>query len=143
VSRSVFATQLLLAARTGKRGPDVHSAGLGTEPGWRAHPRVVTRCELLGIDVRAHASIAVTAAMVAAADVVFVMEVAQLVEMTRRFPTARRKTFLLTGLAHDAPLEIEDPAGKPDAAVDASLDHIARALKPIIEVFAARDTAAA
>jgi protein-tyrosine phosphatase len=143
VSRSVFAAELLRTARSGRRGPIVRSAGLGTEPGWRAHPRVVARCELLGGDIRAHASVSVTRAMMAAADVVFVMEIAHLVEVIRRFPAARQKTFLLTCLAPDTPMEIEDPAGKPDAAVDACLDLVARAVKPMLEIFAARDVAAA
>jgi protein-tyrosine-phosphatase len=139
VSRSVLAAQMLSASSAGQRGVRIHSAGLGTQPGWRAHPRVMARCDLLGIDVRRHGSVAVTASMVRGADVVFVMEVAQLVEMTRRFPGARSKTFLLTCLAPDVPMDIEDPAGKPDPDVDACLDHVARALKPVIEILAARD----
>jgi protein-tyrosine-phosphatase len=142
VSRSVLAAQMLSLA-AGPGGVSIRSAGLGTVPGWRAHPRVIARCELLGVDVRAHGSVAVTAEMVRDADVVFVMEVAQLVDMTRRFLMARPKTFLLTSLAPDVPLSIEDPAGKPDAEVDACLDLVARALKPVMDVVASRDTAAA
>jgi len=84
VSRSVLAAQMLSIA-AGPAGVSIRSAGLGTVPGWRAHPRVIARCELLGVDVRGHGSVAVTAEMVRDADVVFVMEVAQLVDMTRRF----------------------------------------------------------
>jgi protein-tyrosine-phosphatase len=142
VSRSVYAAQVLARATRGARALVVRSAGLGTQPGWRAHPRVVERCRALNIDVRAHASVAVTAAMMRAADVVFVMEVAQLVAVTRRFPTARQKTLLLTCLAPDVPMEIADPAGKPDAAVDACLDHVARALDPLIDAFLRRRRAA-
>jgi len=143
VSRSVFATHVLTAALQNGQAVPIRSAGLGTEPGWRAHPRVIARCAALNIDVRGHASVAVTAEMVRAADVVFVMEVAQLVDMTRRFPSARRKTFLLTCLAPDVPMDIQDPAGKADAEVDACLDHVARALKPLVEIFMRRDGAAA
>jgi glycosyltransferase involved in cell wall biosynthesis/protein-tyrosine-phosphatase len=142
VSRSVFAARVLAAALAADRGVTIRSAGLGTQPGWRAHPRVVARCLAMDIDVRRHASAAVTGEMVRTADVVFVMEVAQLVAMTRRFPGARSKTFLLTSLAPDVSRDIEDPAGKPDAEVDACLDHVARALKPVIEVLARRSPAA-
>lgn len=142
VSRSVFAASVLAATLKDQRTMTVRSAGLDTRPGWRAHPRVVTRCEALGIDIRGHGSVVVTAAMVKAADVVFVMEVSQLVAMTRRFWSARRKTFLLTCLAPEVPMDIEDPAGKPDAAVDACVDHVAQALKPLIDVFAGRQAAA-
>jgi protein-tyrosine-phosphatase len=137
VSRSVLAAQLLSASVGAQPGVRIRSAGLGTQPGWRAHSRVIARCDLLGVDIRGHGSIPVTNAMVGEADVVFVMEVAQLVEMTRRFLGARSRTFLLTCLAPDDPLDIEDPAGKPDAEVDACLDHVTRASKPIIEALAA------
>jgi len=80
---------------------------------------------------------AVTAAMVETADVVLVMEVSQLAVVWRRFPGARRKTFLLTGLALDVPLEIPDPAGKDEATLEACLDQITRALKPVIEMITA------
>jgi protein-tyrosine-phosphatase len=143
VSRSVFAANVLAAALKDSRTLSIRSAGLGTEPGWRAHPRVITRCQALGIDIRGHASVAVTVDMVRQADVVFVMEVAQLVDMTRRFFEARRKTFLLTSLAPDVPMDIADPAGKPDAEVDACMDHVARALDPVIEIFVRRGSALA
>jgi protein-tyrosine phosphatase len=135
VSRSVFAANLLATALKSRPAVTVRSAGLGTQPGWRAHPRVIARCQTLDIDVRGHASVAVTSAMVAAADVIFVMEVAHLVEMTRRFFGARRKTLLLTCLAPDVARDIEDPAGKPDPEVDACLDHVAGAVTPLIRVF--------
>jgi protein-tyrosine-phosphatase len=139
VSRSVFAAHVLTTALNGTRAVTIRSAGLGTQPGWRAHPRVVARCGALNIDIRSHASVPVTASMVRTADVIFVMEVAQLVDMTRRFWRARPKTFLLTTLAPDVPMDIQDPAGKPDSAVDACLDHVGHALKPVIDVLARRE----
>jgi protein-tyrosine-phosphatase len=143
VSRSVFAAELLKAAL--KDGPpiEVRSAGLGTEPGWRAHPRVVARCAALGIDVRGHGSAGATVQLLRGADVVFVMEVAQLVDVTRRFRGVRRKTFLLSSLAPDVPMDIADPAGKPDAEVDACLDLVARAVTPVVAGLVARVGAAA
>jgi len=103
---------------------------------------VIARCQDLNIDLRNHSSVAVTETMVRTADVVLVMEVPQLVAVRRRFFRARRKTFLLTCLAPDMPMEVEDPAGKDEAAVDACLSHIAQALKPMIEIIIDRDTAA-
>ncbi len=132
VSRSVFAANLLATALKDHPAVTVRSAGLGTQPGWRAHPRVVARCQALDIDVRAHASVAISATLVAAADVMFVMEVAHLVEMTRRFFGARGKTFLLTSLAPEVARDIPDPAGKPDDEVDACLDHVKGAVTPLI-----------
>lgn len=143
VIRSVFSAHLLSAALKGRRAVSIRSAGLETVAGWRAHPWVIARCEDLNIDLRGHSSVAVTETMVKTADVVLVMEVSQLVVVGRRFPGARRKTFLLSCLAPEVPMEIRDPAGKDEAKLDACLDHIARALKPVIEIIIDRDTAAA
>jgi protein-tyrosine phosphatase len=137
VIRSVLAARLLAAALQ-DRPVTIRSAGLATQPGWPAHPRVAARCRELDIDVDSHASTAVTQGMVKAADIVLVMEVRQVVAVMRRFPGARRKTFLLTCLAPDLPLEISDPAGKDHAVVDACLGHVERAVKPLIERLAAR-----
>jgi protein-tyrosine-phosphatase len=112
-------------------------------PGWRAHPRVIARCEDLNIDLRGHSSVAVTNTMVETADVVLVMDLSQLVVVSRRFFRARRKTFLLSCLAPDVPMEVEDPAGKDEAAVDACLAHIAQALRPVIEIITDREPTAA
>jgi protein-tyrosine-phosphatase len=143
VIRSVFAAHLISAALDDERGLSIRSAGLATESGWRPHPRVMARCSALNIDLRDHSSVVVTETMVETADIVLVMEVSQLIFVGRRFPRALRKTFLLACLAPEVPMEVEDPVGKDDAAVDACLDHIARALKPVIEIIANRDTTAA
>lgn len=132
VIRSVFAAHVLAAALPAR--VSVVSAGLETDPGWRPHPRVAARCRALDIDVSPHTSAVVDATMVEAADVIFVMEVSQVVGLAWRFPGARRKTLLLTCLAPEVPLEIRDPAGADDVTIDACLDHIARALKPVIDV---------
>lgn len=140
VIRSVFAAHLLSAAVRNRTDISILSAGLATKPGWPAHPRVIARGEALGLQLREHTSVAVTSAMLAAADVVLVMDFSQLVAVTRRFFGARRRTFLLTSMAADGPIEIRDPAGQNDAAVDRCLDDVARAIKPIAEWLTARGT---
>jgi len=143
VIRSVFATHLFSTALQGRSEVTIRSAGLATQPGWRPHPRVIARCAALNIDLGEQSSVPVTETMVMTADVVLIMELSQAVAVSRRFPRARRKTFLLSCLAPEVPMDIEDPAGKDDATVDACLDHVARALKPVIEILADRGTAAA
>ena len=140
VIRSALAGRLLSAAVEARGDVWVRSAGLDTETGWRAHRRVIARGEALNLDLTGHRAAPVTPALVAAADVVLVMDVLQLVTVTRRFFRARRRTFLLTCLAPDVPMEIPDPAGSDDATVDACLDHVERALKPIIGIMTERDT---
>jgi protein-tyrosine phosphatase len=143
VIRSVYAAELLGTGLRDKRSVAIQSAGLATEPGWQAHPRVIARCRELGVDVTSHGSKAVTEAMVRAADVVLVMEIRQILAIIRRFPVVRRKTFLLTCLAPDVPIEIADPAGRDDASVDACLDHVVRAVTPMIDALAGSDGAPA
>jgi len=143
VTRSVYAAHLLAAALQGRRAVSIRSAGLNTEPGWRAHPRVIARCQALNIDPVGHLSVQVTQMMVRTADIVLVMDVSQLMAVSRRFPRARRKTFLFACLSPEVPMEIGDPVGKDNAAVDACLDHIERALKPVIEIMTDCDTATA
>lgn len=138
VIRSALAGRVLSVAAEGCRTLSIRSAGLATQAGWRAHPRVIARGEALNLDLSRHAATPVTAAMLADADVVLVMEVSQLVTVTRRFFRARRRTFLLTCLAPDVPMEIADPAGRDDAAVDACLDLVVRAVKPLAEILTAR-----
>ena len=59
------------------------------------------------------------------------MDVPQLVALRQRFPDARAKTFLLTCLAPDEPLEIADPVDGDDLAFQGMLRHISRAAEPI------------
>src|SRR5947209_3940552 len=91
VIRSVFAAHLLSAALEDLAPIVIRSAGLETVPGWPAHPYVGAYAANLQIDLRGHSSALATQTMVAAADVVLVMEVSQLVVVRRRFPGTRRK----------------------------------------------------
>ena len=77
-----------------------------------------------------------------AADVVFVMEVAQLVDDDAALLQARAaRRSCSRRLAPDVPMDIPDPAGKPDAEVDACLDRVARARDADDRVFVRRASA--
>jgi protein-tyrosine-phosphatase len=71
---------------------------------------------------------------VAKSDVIFVMEIPQLLALRRRFPEARAKTFLLSCLAPETPLEIRDPVDGNESVFEACFDHITRAVRPVIGV---------
>lgn len=86
----------------------------------------------MDVDLRQHAAAPVTPDAVAAADIVFVMDVPQVADMVARFPDAREKTFLLTCLAPDAPLEIADPYAGDDSQFQACYEHICRSVRPLI-----------
>jgi len=142
VIRSVFAARLMSVGLE-SRSVTVRSAGLETVAGWPAHPQVRARCAGLHLDLGDHASAIATRTMVDGADVILVMEVSQLVVVWRRFPGARRKTYLLSSLAPDVPLEIPDPAGQGEAAVETCLDQVARAVERMLGIITDRTPGAA
>jgi hypothetical protein len=58
------------------------------------------------------------------------------VTLRRRFPEAGARTFLLTCLAPDTPLEVADPVDGDDAVFRGCFEHITRATRPLIRAFA-------
>lgn len=138
IIRSPFAARLV-AQRVGREGGvTVVSAGLAAVPGKPPHPTAVQLATARRVDLSAHAAAAVAPQGVAESDAIFVMDVPQLVLMRRRFPEARAKTFLLTCLAADTPLEIQDPYAGDESAFQACFDHIARAVAPIVHALSDR-----
>jgi protein-tyrosine-phosphatase len=133
IIRSPFAASLLARGLDEQRARVfVCSGGLEAVPGRPPHPRAVRAAATRGIDLRRHTAAQVTAETVAKADVILVMEVSHLVALRRRFPEARAKTFLLSCLAPEAPLEIEDPFGGDESRFEACFDALARAVTPLI-----------
>ena len=133
IIRSPFAARLIAQTLGPSRGITVSSAGLEATPG-RPSPLAPTlAASHFRVDLSGHAASAVTANAVTVADLIFVMDVPQLVEMRRRFPAARSKTFLLTCLAADTPLEVRDPVSGGEDICRAAFDHIVRALRPVLD----------
>lgn len=137
IIRSPFAAGLISRALHGRTAVSISSAGLGAVPGRSAHPTAVLAAASHGVDLGEHVAARVTPEAIASADVIFLMEVPQLMVMRRRFPEARAKTFLLTSLASDAPLEISDPVDGDEAVFRACFEHIARAVRPIVHMLSA------
>jgi protein-tyrosine phosphatase len=106
-------------------------------PGNLPHPIALELASALNVDLSTHTASPVEPEGVAASDAIFVMDVPQLVEVQRRFPEARAKTFLLTCLAPDAPLEICDPYAGGESQFYACFGHISRAVRPIVNALAA------
>ena len=111
----------------------IASAGLAAVPGRPPHPTAVQLANEHMLDLRDHAASIVDAAAVAASDAIFVMDVPQLVLMRRRFPEARARTFLLTCLASDTPLEIRDPYAGDASHFQACFEQISHAVRPIVD----------
>ena len=136
IIRSAFAARLLAQALGKRRVPAIASAGLAAIPGRPSHPTAVSIATPRGVDLSDHRASAITPAAVAAADVIFVMDLPQLIAIRRRFPESRGKTFLLSCLAADGPLEVRDPVDGDEPVFQACFDHISRAVRPIVNVLA-------
>jgi protein-tyrosine phosphatase len=116
ICRSPFAAELL-RKRAADRGIrlDVRSAGLHTTAGHDAYPLAKTTSSGYGVDLATHRTMPLAAEMVSWADLVLVMEAAQLMQLRRVASAATRKTFLLGHFASSATTDIRDPyAGTPE-----------------------------
>jgi glycosyltransferase involved in cell wall biosynthesis/protein-tyrosine-phosphatase len=134
IIRSAFAAQLLTRALPVDRRPAICSAGIEALAGRPADPRAVAEAESRGIDLGQHTACRLTPDRVATADVIFVMDVPQLLTVLERFRQARSKTFLLTTLADNIPTEIADPILGDRPVFEKCFDHITRAVGPIVRV---------
>jgi L-malate glycosyltransferase len=134
IIRSPFAARLMTHGLLGGRAAvSVWSAGLQAQGGKQPDPTAVLTAFRLGVDLRDHEAVRITPDLVARAGVIFVMEIAQLVAMRTRFPQARARTFLMTSLCPDGPLEIHDPYGGDPSAFQDCYAHIARAVDAIVQ----------
>jgi protein-tyrosine-phosphatase len=135
IIRSPFAARLVARALGAGRSVSVVSAGLEATPGRPPHPTALRLAGDHRIDLSRHTATPIDHEVVASSDVIFVMDVPQLLAFRKRFPAAREKTFLLACLAPAAPLEIVDPFGGDDGAFEKcyrdirlAADGISRAL---------------
>ena len=132
IIRSPFAARLVAEALRDHPRIAIRSGGLAAIAGKPSHPRAVVAASKQRIDLTGHHAAPLDEQVVNTSDVIFVMEVPHLVAMRRRFPNAESKTFLLTCLASDTPLEIQDPYDGDASRFDACFDHIVRAVDPIV-----------
>ncbi len=131
--RSPFAE---MAAVDRLAGVTFASAGFLSHDGRPSPPHVVQAAQSLGIDVSAARAHRVSAAQVAAADLIVCMDVSHLDRMAAEFPQALSKTTLLGLFNPDGPIEIRDPYDLSPAATRVvflemlqSVDALARAVR--------------
>ena len=136
IIRSAFASRLLWRAVGQHTDLSLRSAGLEAIPGRPAHPLALAEAAAHGIDLADHAACRVDSAAVDAADVIFVMDVAQLRAIRSLFPTAYSRVFLLTALAPSLPLDVADPIGGGPEVFRRCFVHITGALEPIARLLA-------
>jgi protein-tyrosine-phosphatase len=138
IIRSAFAARLVAQGIGGDARVSIVSGGLEAMPGAPPPANAVCTATKLGVDLTGHVSAAVAPETVANADVIFVMDIPQLIAIRRRFPEGRAKTFLLTCLAPHGPLEIRDPVEGDESVFQECFDQISRAAGPIVGLLAAR-----
>jgi len=131
IIRSPFAERLIADGLT-EGAVSVTSAGLGAENGRLSPDFAVAAAARHRINLRGHGARRLTPADVAAADVLFVMDVQQQLALVHAHPSAAGKVFLLASLAADTPLAVHDPVDDDAPVFDACYAHIARAVEPIV-----------
>ena len=134
IIRSPFAAFLLEQSLGERPRVSIASAGLEAISGRPPHPTALRKAAERSVDLSSHAASRIERDVVARSDVIFVMDVPQLVALCQRFPGARAKTFLLTSLAPDTPLEVRDPVDGDESVFHACFDHITRAVRPLAGV---------
>jgi protein-tyrosine phosphatase len=139
IIRSPIAERLLRLAVAGQPVPVIFSAGLDATAGTPAHPWAVGVAARHHLDLADHRAARVSADDIDRGDVVFAMDLNQLVLLRHRFPTAGDKVFLLTCLAPDTPLEVRDPIMGDESEYSVCFDHLLRATTPIGQLL--RETA--
>jgi protein-tyrosine-phosphatase len=132
IIRSPFAARLVAQAIGAGANVTIASGGLEAIPGRPAHATAVDAATARYVDLRDHLAAPVTPAIVAASDVIFVMDIQQLLLVQRRFPEAHGRTYLLTCLAPDTAIEVRDPVDDDESAFRACYDHISQAVQPIV-----------
>jgi len=134
IIRSPFAAFLLEQSLGDRPRVSIASAGLEAMPGRPPHPTALRKAAERRVDLSSHAASRLQRDVVARTDVIFVMDIPQLLVVRQRFPDARAKTFLLTSLAPETPLEIRDPVDGDESVFQACFDHITRAVRPLAGV---------
>jgi glycosyltransferase involved in cell wall biosynthesis/protein-tyrosine-phosphatase len=136
IIRSPFAARLVAQALGDDSGVLISSAGLAAIAGTPPPPSALLVAARLHVDLGDHLASTVTPEAVATSDVIFVMDIAQLVAMRRRFPESRGKAFLLTSLAPRSEREVRDPVDGDESVFHACYEHISECIRPIVRLIA-------
>ena len=125
INRSAFAAALARArGRTAAR-----SAGFYPEPGRSAPLSTIECAARYGVNLGEHRSACVTSGDLARAPAIFVFDLENLAQHTVTKPTALLRTHLLGSLDDVPRVLIDDPHGRGDEVIEATLARIARAIE--------------
>jgi protein-tyrosine phosphatase len=142
ILRSTYAEALLKqpAVATHLPGLRVSSAGVHALPGKSADPRGVKVAKEYGIDLSGHRATQLDATIVAAADLLVVMDYLNEAEVVSRYPKAAAKVVLLgsfdlSGMGSPA---IPDPFSGDLDAVRTSYGRVAAGVEGLVAEFVSR-----
>lgn len=111
----------------------VDSAGFVEREGRPSPEDAIEAAAAHGVDLSDHRSATVTAEALAAADVVFVMDVRNYRDLARTFDSANGEVFFLGPLAGgDEHFDIPDPQGRGPVAFERAFDDIVAAVDAVV-----------
>lgn len=124
------------AAASAGRFDTVFTAGWAARDGDSPSPGAVAAMTARGIDITDHRSKALTEEMVTAADFIVTADFLAAGQVQRRFPGFRHKIMMISlfGDTHD-PLEIIDPAGKPQEDYNRTASLINKYVRKMVQSF--------
>ncbi len=135
IHRSPFAAKCLERLLNGVDAPRVQSAGFHGKENRSPSDVSLQAASERGIDLSAHASKCVTAAMLDDAQLVVVMEVSHLARLRKMSPGKLSKAVLLSAFdREDDRLDIEDPYGKSRGVYNEVFSRIFRSVNGLAAV---------
>lgn len=135
INRSALAERYLSIHCTNKT-VTIRSAGFHREAGRPADPVMIEVCGEHDLDMRNWSSRSLNKELVDAADIILVMEVAQVKRITQDYPAASDRTFLL-GLATtgvDTYTDIADPFGLAKASYEQCFREVVACCRKVLSI---------
>lgn len=130
--RSPMAEYLLRSRLNENQHWIISSAGLSAANGLPASQTAIEVMAKTGIDLKPHRSQALTKDMVAEAAIILVMTNAHVMELKKRFPSARDRVHLLASFGKNTQKEICDPIGCAAEVYDRTLQEITAGIEGLI-----------
>ena len=133
VCRSPFAAEFL-RQRSRQLGAivEVVSAGFEAESGREAYPLARQMAERYGVSLSAHRTMQLSPEMVAAADLILVMDSGQAKRLRQRYPVSTGKVFLLGNFGPGLNCDIRDPYGGTPKIFTQCYDQISKACEKLL-----------
>jgi protein-tyrosine-phosphatase len=128
IMRSAFASAYYSSRSHGQ----ALSAGFHQRDSRPADPRAVAAARTWGLDLSSHRSRTIDRELMSRADLVLVMDHANLAALAARYPDALEKTYLLGSLDAEPDVEIADPFEAEDAATEKACGRIASAIDRLL-----------